>query len=100
MTTHGILETLPNMTKVELKDFEIRAIRNSLVLLCPAPAGLYGKQSHTGMREQVHKLAENWPTRQILCPKVLDGMINAQCPFVEMPLYTMDAPSSRPTLTG
>lgn len=76
---HDIMEIVPGMTAEELKKMGDQATRDSVVLLCPAPASLCMEPSHTGAADEVHKLATSWPARQILCAPAVEGMVDI-CP--------------------
>lgn len=75
-TAHDIMEIVSGTTSEELKNAGEEAIRDSVVLLCPAPASLCMEPSHTGAADEVCKLATYWPTRQILCAPAVEGMID------------------------
>lgn len=73
---HDVMEIVSGMTAAELKKVGEEAIRDSLVLLCPAPAPLCTDLSHTSVTEEVHKIATYWPARQIICSSAVEGMID------------------------
>lgn len=73
---HDIMDIIAGMTAEELKKAGDQAIRDSVVLLCPAPASLCVEPSHIDAADEVHKLATYWPARQILCAPAFKGMID------------------------
>lgn len=75
-TAHGVLEIESGMNETELKEVGEEAIRDSIVLLCPAPASPCEKRSHQGVDKEVHQLAAYWPMRQILCSTAIKDMVD------------------------
>lgn len=79
IAAHDVMEIVSGMTTVKLKEVGEEAIRDCLVMLCPAPAPLCTERSHTSVIDEVHELAQHWPARQVLCAPAVDGMIDI-CP--------------------
>ncbi|RSL70857.1 hypothetical protein CEP53_001736 [Fusarium sp. AF-6] len=75
-TTHNVLEILPDTTEEELREIGEVAIRDSTVLLCPAPSSCCTSSLHRGVSEEVFKLAAHWPVRQVSCAEPAEGIID------------------------
>lgn len=73
---HDVLEIAEGMAESDLQNLGEEAIRDRIMVLCPAAAPTRRNKIHKDVTEEIQQLASYWPTRQThSCPAV-EGMID------------------------